>query len=255
MKSYSRIAILLLLAFSLAMPVLAHPGNTDSNGGHTDRSTGEYHYHHGYPEHQHWDMDGDGDIDCPYDFEDKTKNNTYRDSLSNSNGNSKPPKEESAFLGFVKELLKFIGMIAIGFSFYGVLFLKIKIEEALEQRRFKKGKKKNHTLPWLLLSLLFVSISVGTIVYFFMNDPQLNLSAIAASNLMDTILQILGLSLLTVPVALFVLFIVIIIIVGMWDRIPKDEEPNSVLLKAAAVNATLATAFTCLLLLSAPLLR
>lgn len=33
--------------------VSAHPGRTDANGGHYNRSTGEYHYHHGYPEHQH----------------------------------------------------------------------------------------------------------------------------------------------------------------------------------------------------------
>ncbi len=44
----------LLILFSLnAIISYAHPGKTDSSGGHYDRSTGEYHYHHGYPEHQH----------------------------------------------------------------------------------------------------------------------------------------------------------------------------------------------------------
>lgn len=38
----------------------AHSGRTDKNGGHYDRSTGDYHYHHGYPAHQH-----PGGI-CPY---------------------------------------------------------------------------------------------------------------------------------------------------------------------------------------------
>ena len=52
--------------------VNAHPGGTDSEGGHTNHNTGEYHYHHGYPAHDHYDMDGDGDVDCPYDFEDLT---------------------------------------------------------------------------------------------------------------------------------------------------------------------------------------
>ena len=51
----------------------AHSGGTDSNGGHYNRSTGEYHYHHGYSAHQHIDMDGDGKLDCPYDFKDTTK--------------------------------------------------------------------------------------------------------------------------------------------------------------------------------------
>lgn len=46
--------------------VYAHPGGTDSNGGHYDRSTGEYHYHHGYPAHQHTNGE------CPYDFDDIT---------------------------------------------------------------------------------------------------------------------------------------------------------------------------------------
>lgn len=66
----------IFIAFILPVPVSAHQGRTDSNGGHYDRSTGEYHYHHGYPEHQHYDMDGDGDLDCPYDFDDRTGSNS-----------------------------------------------------------------------------------------------------------------------------------------------------------------------------------
>ena len=54
------ILISLILVLSAAPSALAHPGRTDANGGHTDRSTGEYHYHHGYPAHQHYDIDGDG---------------------------------------------------------------------------------------------------------------------------------------------------------------------------------------------------
>lgn len=45
----------------LACMASAHPGRTDSEGGHYDRSTGEYHYHHGKPAHQH-----ENDV-CPYD--------------------------------------------------------------------------------------------------------------------------------------------------------------------------------------------
>ena len=41
--------------------VYAHPGDTDSKGGHYDTSTGKYHYHHGKPAHQH--KNGE----CPYD--------------------------------------------------------------------------------------------------------------------------------------------------------------------------------------------
>lgn len=38
--------LLVLLAFIMVVPIaFAHPGRTDSNGGHWDRSTGTYHYH------------------------------------------------------------------------------------------------------------------------------------------------------------------------------------------------------------------
>lgn len=67
------------IALLLAMVLLlvprggsAHPGRTDAEGGHYDRSTGEYHYHHGYPAHQHRDLDGDGVADCPYTWEKQT---------------------------------------------------------------------------------------------------------------------------------------------------------------------------------------
>ena len=52
------VVVILLLTVPLA---LAHPGRTDSDGGHYDRSTGEYHYHHGMSAHQH-----PGGV-CPYD--------------------------------------------------------------------------------------------------------------------------------------------------------------------------------------------
>ena len=62
-----------LLAGPLVLCVKAHPGGTDSKGGHTNHSNGDYHYHHGYSAHDHYDMDEDGDVDCPYDLDDKTK--------------------------------------------------------------------------------------------------------------------------------------------------------------------------------------
>ena len=81
-----RFLLLLVFLLILAIPVSAHSGRTDSNGGHTDQSTGEYHYHHGYPAHDHYDMDGDGFVDCPYEFNDKSntagfinKNDDYED--------------------------------------------------------------------------------------------------------------------------------------------------------------------------------
>ena len=86
MKIIKKIIIMLLLlsltAGAVALVAYAHPGKTDSSGGHTDHSTGEYHYHHGYSAHDHYDMDGDGDVDCPYDFDDNTSHG------GNSSGSS-----------------------------------------------------------------------------------------------------------------------------------------------------------------------
>lgn len=50
----------------LIMPVYAHQGRTDANGGHYDNETGEYHYHHGYEAHHH--INGI----CPYNYDDQT---------------------------------------------------------------------------------------------------------------------------------------------------------------------------------------
>ena len=62
---YMRRLVALLLFFltfsSLLVPCVAHSGGTDENGGHYDRSTGEYHYHHGKPAHQH------PNGECPYE--------------------------------------------------------------------------------------------------------------------------------------------------------------------------------------------
>lgn len=55
-----------LLLFVFSFLAYGHPGNTDSNGGHYDLSTGEYHYHHGYPAHQH------PNGVCPYDSSGQT---------------------------------------------------------------------------------------------------------------------------------------------------------------------------------------
>ncbi len=60
------ISIVIIISGS-CVAVFAHPGKTDSDGGHFDRSTGEYHYHHGYPAHQHENGT------CPYDFDNNEK--------------------------------------------------------------------------------------------------------------------------------------------------------------------------------------
>lgn len=74
MKKVVSFLIFSYFLLSISITASAHPGRTDSRGGHRDSSSGEYHYHHGYSAHDHYDMDGDGDLDCPYGFQDKTNN-------------------------------------------------------------------------------------------------------------------------------------------------------------------------------------
>lgn len=83
-----KVCIIMIVALSVFLTAFAHSGGTDKNGGHYNRSTGEYHYHHGYPEHQH-----PGGI-CPYSYKDNTtKRETY--SVEKSKGEEKP--DDSGF--------------------------------------------------------------------------------------------------------------------------------------------------------------
>nr|DAG86603.1 MAG TPA: hypothetical protein [Caudoviricetes sp.] len=86
MKRLHFAALVLLFLVLLPTAAYAHPGDTDSSGGHYDSSTGEYHYHHGYPAHQHTNGQ------CPYDFDNQTGWN------SGSSGSSSGPLSKSSFL-------------------------------------------------------------------------------------------------------------------------------------------------------------
>ena len=103
MKQLFRSIFFLLFVFVLSLTVHAHPGKTDSNGGHTDHSTGDYHYHHGQPAHDHYDIDGDGIIDCPYNFAEtpaspKSSNSSSTSKqLSNDTPSDIPTNKSSSF--------------------------------------------------------------------------------------------------------------------------------------------------------------
>lgn len=88
--------IIALLCIMIPCYAFAHPGGTDSKGGHYDHSTGEYHYHHGYPAHQH-----DGGV-CPYDFRDATQHHSGSNSGSSVSRapmpDPKPEKDEDVVI-------------------------------------------------------------------------------------------------------------------------------------------------------------
>lgn len=74
MKKIQKLVVIIFTLFSILSISYAHSGRTDSEGGHYDRSTGEYHYHHGYSAHNHTDGI------CPYDYDDRTSHTTNKNS-------------------------------------------------------------------------------------------------------------------------------------------------------------------------------
>ena len=120
--------LLCVLLFFVSFHALAHPGKTDSQGGHYDRSTGEYHYHHGYPAHQH------PNGVCPYDFDDKTGQNSG--SSSKSSGSSSVrltataapfmTKKAAARVPITINQYGAVGAAIAGASVYGVVCMMCK---------------------------------------------------------------------------------------------------------------------------------
>ena len=103
MKRLITILIIPLFIFMLISTVSAHKGRTDAQGGHYNRTTGEYHYHHGYPEHQHFNGE------CPYQDEEKEKQEILE--KKRENYYEKEEKKNSPFA-------KIIGVI-LGSAFFG----------------------------------------------------------------------------------------------------------------------------------------
>lgn len=133
-----KLLLSIILVCVLIVPALAHPGGTDSSGGHYDHSTGEYHYHHGYGPHDHEDLDGDGDLDCPYKFKDKTGESSGESSGSvtryptatqpKSPAKPKQPTESKPdYLGMV------VGVFFCALELYGFVWLPLK--DWLDHRR------------------------------------------------------------------------------------------------------------------------
>lgn len=132
------LSLVLVFAGTLLIVVFAHGGRTDANGGHYNRSTGEYHYHHGYSAHSHYDMDGDGYIDCPYEFDDKTnhgsgkidrtpettKKTTLQDLFERNTQKAEttaPKKEESSDSDDVPMWIELLILAGLGVLFYQYL--------------------------------------------------------------------------------------------------------------------------------------
>lgn len=101
-----------------ALNVSAHPGRTDSNGGHYNRSTGEYHFHHGYDDHQH------PDGVCPYDFDDNT------DSSASSNETDDKNNVKTTFIDKVFSNEIILTILSLGLV-YGLPWIIILLKELI----------------------------------------------------------------------------------------------------------------------------
>lgn len=117
MKKIIAILIFLFVLGACAFPTLAHSGKTDSNGGHTDSSTGQYHYHcGGHPAHQHY-----GGV-CPYA---DTPSYQKPGGESGSSSSTTPPPASEDDEGIGGEILICVLVIA------GVWILKVWAEKKL----------------------------------------------------------------------------------------------------------------------------
>ena len=123
-------AIICAMAVLSSVTVL-HSGRTDGNGGHYNRSTGEYHYHHGYSAHDHYDINGDGIIDCPYTFKDNTSNKSST-SKSESKENHTSTSSDNKKFGRVLETIDTI------LACTTILFAPWAIKEVIEKIKHRK---------------------------------------------------------------------------------------------------------------------
>ncbi len=132
MRKHNIIFVLFLL-FALSISVSAHPGRTDSNGGHYNRDTGEYHYHNGEYADQNQDNDtytySYSEFVGPtfsYDYGSNSYNSFTAEETTTNNSYNSNSETISNFLeilfGVFGCLIASLGITAIILSFFGRLF-------------------------------------------------------------------------------------------------------------------------------------
>ena len=134
MKKFWLVAIcfIVLLAAIIPIAVTAHSGRTDSDGGHYNHSTGDYHYHHGYSAHDHYDMDGDGIKDCPYEFDDKTDHS----STTSSNKSAQKAKTSDIITAIFEIIgISLLLLVYVGYPLYTVAMT---LMGAFQKKIFKR---------------------------------------------------------------------------------------------------------------------
>lgn len=153
------IMLCIVLIMFLSFTAYAHPGRTDEDGGHYNRSDGTYHYHHGYPEHQH--INGE----CPYNFNDITNHNSVGISTTRSSASA------STVIEIEKEsngdgILKLLGFMFFGgvLATYSSGFFADPQKDNISENRKKIGEmlfNVGNIMIWASIIILFVSAAVS----------------------------------------------------------------------------------------------
>ena len=154
-KIFVLLLSLVVLFFVFSNSVTAHSGKTDSNGGHTDRSTGKYHYHHGYPAHQHTNGY------CPY--EDDEPLNSYSENETIQSGKAeknKPSTMEIIKAVFYTILLTIIliFIFPLVFSFAKLPFEYIDKSESIKKNIFDFLHMSIYSAIFIFLYIYLISL-------------------------------------------------------------------------------------------------
>ncbi len=114
--------LFIIISLSFLLSAYAHPGRLDSDGGHYNRDTGEYHYHDGSSAGRNNNSDSD---DYTYShFEGPTKK---YNSSSDYNTTKPTNNSDSLSLGSITFIIIIVSLVGIG-AFFTILTLSEKIK-------------------------------------------------------------------------------------------------------------------------------
>ena len=125
------IVLCLLFTFCFSTVSSAHPGRTDSRGGHHDYSNGTYHYHHGYSAHQH------PNGVCPYEspIETTAASVSVNTSITTSSTKDKRSSSTMSIFKFIEKQWFFIENCALLLSVSYCIYLSKSRKDILEQNK------------------------------------------------------------------------------------------------------------------------
>ena len=158
MKKVITIIMIFASLFLFSLQSFAHPGRTDSRGGHYDRSTGEYHYHNGeYAGREQSTKRSTTQTESIYNFDNASdvKDNNYDNFISEQKSDNKPNYGFWDYVSIVMMILTAVSMSILGFfTFIYPLFALSRdkkkklhtIETNTQKDEAKSDEKKSETV-------------------------------------------------------------------------------------------------------------